>query len=136
MSKSLTLVLATSTYLSESPTTVLRLAEKAVSKGYDVNVWTFEEAVTLSNKEQVEHREPAAVEKVIGEKHPAFAHALEPLLKKGVHKPKLDWVACVLCVQERGVEKHQMQGVTIGTLGDVWKYVKESDRAVFIPTYR
>ncbi|MFQ5762182.1 MAG: DsrE family protein [Candidatus Bathyarchaeia archaeon] len=136
MSKSLTLVLSTGTYLNEAPTSVLRLAEKAVTKGYDVNVWAFEEAVTLSNKDQIEHREPAAVEKVIGETHPTYANALEPLLKKGVHTPKFDWVSCVLCVQERGVEKHQMQGVTIGTLGDVWKYVKESDRAVFVPAYR
>ncbi len=136
MGKSLSIILATGTYMREAPTTVLRLTEKCLEKGYDVNVWTFEEAVTLSNKDQIEHREPAAIEKVIGEKHPAFAHALEPLLKKGIHRPKLDWVACVLCVQERGVEKHQMQGITIGTLGDGWRFVKEADRAIFIPTYR
>lgn len=136
MGKALTMVLATGTYLREAPTTVLRIAEKALAKGYDVNVWAFEEAVTLSNKDQAEHREPAAVEKVIGEKHKAYGHALEPILKKGIHRPKMDWTSCILCVQERGVEKHQMQGVTIGTLGDAWKYVKESDKVVYIPTYR
>jgi tRNA 2-thiouridine synthesizing protein D len=134
--KRVTIMLATGSYLREAPTTVLRLVEKLLQKGVDVNVWAFEEAVTLTNKDQIDHNEPSSLQKVLGEKHGHISRSIDMLLRAGLHGAKLDWVSCILCVQERGVEKHQMGGAIIGTLGDLWKFIKSADKVISIPTYR
>lgn len=134
--KRVAIVLATGSYQREAPTTVLRLVEKLLQRGVDVNVWAFEEAVTLTNKDQIDHNEPGSLQKVLGEKHPNIGRFIDQLIRAGLHGAKLDWVSCILCVQERGVEKHQMGGSIVGTLGDLWKFVKAADRVICIPTYR
>ncbi|MFY9268804.1 MAG: DsrE family protein [Candidatus Manganitrophaceae bacterium] len=134
--KRISIVLATGSYQREAPTTVLRLVEKLLQRGVDVNVWAFEEAVTLTNKDQIDHNEPGSLQKVLGEKHPNIGRFIDQLLRAGLHGAKLDWVSCILCVQERGVEKHQMGGAIVGTLGDLWKFVKAADKVICIPTYR
>ncbi len=134
--KKVAIVIATGSYMREAPTTVLRLIEKLLQRGIDVNVWAFEEAVTLTNKDQIDHAEPGSLQKVLGEKHTHVSKFIDMLLRAGLHGAKLDWVSCILCVQERGVEKHQMGGAIIGTLGDLWKFIKAADRVIAIPTYR
>lgn len=134
--KRVAIMIATGSYLRESPTTVLRLTEKLLQRGVDVNVWAFEEAVTLTNKDQIDHNEPSSLQKVLGEKHGHVSRAIDALMRAGLHGAKLDWVSCILCVQERGVEKHQMGGSIIGTLGDLWKFIRAADRVISIPTYR
>ncbi len=134
--KTVAIVLATGSYEREAPTTVLRLAEKLLERGVNVNVWAFEEAVTLTNKDQIDHSEPGALHGVLGEKHSHVSKYIDMLLRAGLHGAKLDWVSCILCVQERGVEKHQMNSVTIGTLGDLWKFIRAADRVITIPSYR
>jgi tRNA 2-thiouridine synthesizing protein D len=134
--KRIAIVLATGSYQREAPTTVLRLVEKLLQRGVDVNVWAFEEAVTLTNKDQIDHAEPGSLQKVLGEKHPNIGRFIDQLIRAGLHGAKLDWVSCILCVQERGVEKHQMGGSIIGSLGDLWKFIKAADRVIAIPTYR
>jgi tRNA 2-thiouridine synthesizing protein D len=134
--RSVAIVLATGSYEREAPTTVLRLAEKLLQRGVNVNVWAFEEAVTLTNKDQIDHSEPGALQGILGEKHSHVSKYIDMLLRAGLHGAKLDWVSCVLCVQERGVEKHQMNAVTIGTLGDLWRFIRAADRVITIPSYR
>lgn len=134
--KRVCIMLATGSYLREAPTTVLRLTEKLLQKGVDVNVWAFEEAVTLTNKDQIDHKEPSSLQKVLGEKHGHVGRSIDMLMRAGLHGAKLDWVSCILCVQERGTEKHQMGGAIIGTLGDLWKFIKSADKVISIPTYR
>lgn len=134
--KRVAVVLATGSYQREAPTTVLRLVEKLLQRGVDVNVWAFEEAVTLTNKDQIDHAEPGSLQKVLGEKHPNIGRFIDQMIRAGLHGAKLDWVSCILCVQERGVEKHQMGGAIVGTLGDLWKFIKAADRVIAIPTYR
>ncbi len=134
--RTITFMIATGSYLREAPTTLLRLTEKLLERGVNVNVWAFEEAVILTNKDQIDHSEPSSLQKVLGEKHSHVGKAIDALMRAGLHGAKLDWVSCILCVQERGVEKHQMQGAIIGTLGDLWKFIRGSDKAISIPTYR
>jgi tRNA 2-thiouridine synthesizing protein D len=134
--KRVAIVMATGNYQREAPTTVLRLVEKLLQRGVDVNVWAFEEAVTLTNKDQIDHNEPGSLQKVLGEKHPNIGRFIDQLIRAGLHGAKLDWVSCILCVQERGVEKHQMGGAIVGTLGDLWKFIKAADKVICIPTYR
>jgi tRNA 2-thiouridine synthesizing protein D len=122
--------------MREAPTTVLRLTEKLLERGIEVNVWAFEEAVTLTNRDQIEHSEPPSLRKVIGDKHAYVGKFIDQLLRAGLHTSKLDWVTCILCAQERGVEKHQMNGVIVGTLGDLWKFVGSADQVIAIPAYR
>jgi|UniRef100_A0A7C3QR62 tRNA 2-thiouridine synthesizing protein D len=130
------IVISTGSYMREAPTTVLRLAEKLLERDIEVNIWAFEEAVTLTNREQVEHSEPPSLRKVIGDKHAYVGKFIDQLLRAGLHTGKLDWVTCILCAQERGVEHHQMNGVIVGTLGDLWKFVRSADQVIAIPAYR
>ncbi|OOH80678.1 DsrE/DsrF/TusD sulfur relay family protein [Leptospirillum ferriphilum] len=134
--RKVTLILSTGSYLREAPTTVLRLVEKLLERGIEVNVWAFEEAVTLTNRDQIEHSEPPSLRKVIGDKHAYIGKFIDQLLRAGLHTSKLNWVTCILCAQERGVEHHQMNGVMIGTLGDLWKFVQSADQVIAIPAYR
>lgn len=134
--KDVTIVLDSNAYLREAPNTVMRLAEALLKKGVNVNIWTFEEAVSLSNKGQLAHAEPPAVQPLLGESHRAVGDYVDLLLKAGVHGAKLSWLACILCVQERGVFDRQMNGVIIGTLGDMWRFVKETGKTLFVPSYR
>ncbi|EAY56198.1 MAG: Hypothetical protein C75L2_00600008 [Leptospirillum sp. Group II 'C75'] len=134
--RKVTLILSTGSYLREAPTTVLRLVEKLLERGIEVNVWAFEEAVTLTNRDQIEHSEPPSLRKVIGDKHAYIGKFIDQLLRAGLHTSKLNWVTCILCAQERGVEHHQMNGVMIGTLGDLWKFIQSADQVIAIPAYR
>ncbi|MBI4319483.1 MAG: DsrE family protein [Chloroflexi bacterium] len=134
--KRVAFVLPTGTYQREAPTTVLRLTERLLQRGVEVNVWTFEEGTSITNRDQIEHAEPASLKEIIGDKHPPTGKFVDALLRAGLHGAKLDWVSCVLCVQERGVHNHQMNGVIIGTLGDLWKFVRNADKVIAIPAYR
>ncbi len=129
-------ILATGSYQREAPTTVLRLAEKLLERGIEVNVWAFEEAVTLTNRDQIEHNEPPSLREVLGDRHAPIGRFIDQLLRVGLHGTKMDWVTCILCAQERGVERHQIGGAIIGTLGDLWKFVKGADQVIAIPVYR
>jgi tRNA 2-thiouridine synthesizing protein D len=130
------IILSTGSYQREAPTTVLRLAEKLLERGIEVNVWAFEEAVTLTNRDQIEHNEPPSLKKILGDKHAYVGKFIDQLLRVGLHGAKMDWVTCILCAQERGVDRHQMGGAIIGTLGDLWKFVGDADQVIAIPTYR
>lgn len=130
------LILSTGSYQREAPTTVLRLAEKLLERGIEVNVWAFEEAVTLTNRDQIEHNEPPSLRSVLGDKHACVGKFIDQLLRVGLHGAKMDWVTCILCAQERGVDNHQMGGAIIGTLGDLWKFIGAADQVIAIPSYR
>lgn len=130
------IILSTGSYQREAPTTVLRLAEKLLERGVEVNVFAFEEAVTLTNRDQIEHNEPPSLRKVLGDRHVYVGKFVDQLLRAGLHGAKMDWVTCILCAQERGVEHHQIGGSIVGTLGDLWKFVRDADHVLAIPTYR
>jgi len=130
------IILSTGSYQREAPTTVLRLAEKLLERDIEVNVFAFEEAVTLTNRDQIEHNEPPSLRKVLGDRHVFVGKFVDQLLRVGLHGAKMDWVTCILCAQERGVENHQIGGAIVGTLGDLWKFVRGADHVIAIPTYR
>jgi tRNA 2-thiouridine synthesizing protein D len=130
------IILSTGSYQREAPTTVLRLAEKLLERGVEVNVFAFEEAVTLTNQDQIEHNEPPSLRKVLGDRHVYVGKFVDQLLRAGLHGAKMDWVTCILCAQERGVEHHQIGGAIVGTLGDLWKFVRSADHVLAIPVYR
>ena len=134
--KVVTIGIATASYQREAPTTVLRLTEKLLQKGAHVNIWTFEEAVTLTNKDQKDHQEPPGLHEVAGKQHTYVGKFVDGIMKAGLHSGALKWVVCILCVQERGVEAHQMNGAIIGTFADFWKFANASDKLIMIPTYR
>ncbi len=132
----ITIGIATSSYQREAPTTVLRLAEKLLERGHHVNIWGFEEAVTLTNANQKDHSEPPGLHEVAGKQHTYVGKFVDGIIRAGLHSGALKWVSCILCVQERGVDANQMGGVVIGTFGDFWKFAHNSDRLIMIPTYR
>ena len=131
-----TIGIAMSSYQREGPTTMLRLAEKLLAKGAHVNIWTFEEGTTLTNKDQKDHLEPPGLREVSGQQHTYVGKFVDGIMRAGLHSGALKWVVCILCVQERGTEFHQMNGAVIGTFADFWKFAHASDRLIMMPTYR
>lgn len=130
--KTLTIGLVSGPYTREAPTTAMRIAAKALEKGYGVNMWTYEDAVVITDRGQRQHPEPNTPVTAGKEEHSVVGEYAEALLKRGIHEPKLDWVACVLCLMERGLHEHQLPGVTIGTFADFWRFAAESHRTLLI----
>jgi sulfur relay (sulfurtransferase) complex TusBCD TusD component (DsrE family) len=83
-------------YGSETPLTVLRLVDTALSKGYNVNVLAYEDAVLLTAKAQKQHDDPIWKDKAehhtdAGKAHSTTAEFVERLLEKGKDEPRLHW---------------------------------------------
>ncbi len=134
--KTVPIGIATSSYQREAPTTMLRRAEKLLERAAHVNMWTFEEGTTLSNKDQQDHQEPPGLQAVSGRQHTYVGKFVDGIMRAGLHSGALKWVVCILCVQERGTEFHQMNGAVIGTFADFWQFAHASDRLIMMPTYR
>ena len=83
-------------YANETPVTVFRLVDTALSKGYDVNVLAYEDAVLLTAKAQKQHEDPIWKDKPqhhtdAGKAHSTTAEFVERLLEKGQGEPHLSW---------------------------------------------
>jgi sulfur relay (sulfurtransferase) complex TusBCD TusD component (DsrE family) len=83
-------------YGNETPVTVFRLVDTALSKGYDVNVLAYEDAVLLTAKAQKQHEDPIWKDKPqhhtdAGKAHSTTAEFVERLLEKGQGEPHLSW---------------------------------------------
>lgn len=83
-------------YGSETPLTVFRLADTALSRGYNVNVLAYEDAVLLTAKAQKQHDDPIWKDRDwhhtdAGKAHSTTAEFVERLLEKGKGEPHLNW---------------------------------------------
>jgi len=92
MARTLTVSFMDPPYESETTTTVLRIADAALNKGHNVNVFAYEGAVTLTMKEQAPHPNPVKGTSVEEQDHPTTANFVEGLFKKGKGSSKLDWI--------------------------------------------
>jgi tRNA 2-thiouridine synthesizing protein D len=120
-------------YESATSTTALRIITAALEKGIDVNVFAYEGAVCLPLKDQVPHANPVKGTTLEEEEHPTTKAFVSSLLAMGQDKPRLTWVNCGLCVDERGAQ-NVVDGVKRGSPADFFKMAGDSTNTLVIPT--
>ena len=132
--KTLTFAIMDAPYENARSTTALRLIDLAIRRGYDVNVFAYEGAVSLPFAKQTPHPNAVHGRDAAQEDHPNpkdwIAALLEAAAKKG---SKIDWVQCGLCVDERGAAEF-IPGLRRGSPADFLKFAEESDNTLVIPT--
>ncbi len=132
--KSLTFAFMDGPYESARSTTLLRLVDRAVQRGFDVNVFAYEGAVAVPFARQAPHANPVHGRDVAEEDHPNPKDWVAALFSEARRRgTRLDWVQCGLCVDERGVGEW-VDGPRRGSPADLWKFVESSDNALVIPT--
>jgi len=120
-------------YESANSTTAFRIIHAALEQGINVNVFAYEGAVSLSLKDQAPHANPVKGTSIDEEEHPTTRAFVSSLLAMGGDKPRLTWVNCGLCVDERGAA-NAVDGVRRGSPADFFKMVGESTDTLVIPT--
>ena len=132
--KTLTFALMDAPYESARSTTALRLIDLAVRRGYNVNVFAYEGAVSVPFAKQAPHPNAVHGRDVADEDHPNPKDWVQAVMEEAARRGgKVDWVQCGLCVDERGVSE-SIPGTRRGSPADFWKFVQESDNTLVIPT--
>ena len=133
MADTLTVAIMDAPYEAAASTTALRIIASALRKGINVNVFAYEGAVSLTMKDQAPHANPVKGTSVEEEDHPTTRDLVAALVEVGKSEPKLTWVNCGLCVDERGAG-NWIDGVKRGGPADFLKMANESTRTLVIPT--
>jgi tRNA 2-thiouridine synthesizing protein D len=132
--KSLTFAIMDPPYENARSTTALRLIDMALDKGFNVNVFAYEGAVSLPFAKQAPHPNAVHGRDAEQEDHPNPKDWVAALMKKAAGKGlTIDWVQCGLCVDERGVAE-SVEGTRRGTPGDFLKFSQDSANTLVIPT--
>jgi tRNA 2-thiouridine synthesizing protein D len=129
----LTVAIMDAPYEAAASTTAFRIIAAALGKGINVNVFAYEGAVSLTMKEQAPHANPVKGTNVEEEEHPTTKDLVASLLELGKTEPRLSWVNCGLCVDERGTG-NWIDGVKRGSPADFFKMAVESTNTLVIPT--
>ena len=134
MAKTLSLLIMDPPYEAAASTTAMRIADAALKKGVNVNVFAFEGAVSLTMSGQAAHPNPVHGTSVEEEKHPTTKNFVSALFRQAKEKGvKLDWVNCGFCVDERGAG-NWVEGPRRGGPPDFAKMVEGSDQTLIIAT--
>jgi tRNA 2-thiouridine synthesizing protein D len=126
--RTLTLAIMDAPYEAAASTTAFRIIAAALERGIHVNVFAYEGAVALTQKDQAPHANPVKGTSVEQEEHPTTKDLVAALLE-----PRLTWVNCGLCVDERGAG-NVIDGVKRGSPADFFKMAVESTTTLVIPT--
>ncbi len=132
--KTLTFALMDPPYETERSTTVLRLIEIALRRGYHVKVFAYEGAVYLPFAAQKPHANAVHGRDVEEENHLVASVVVASLFELAqTQAVTLEWVNCGLCVDERGAFD-AVPGVRRGSPADFLKFAKESDNTLVVGT--
>jgi tRNA 2-thiouridine synthesizing protein D len=131
--RTLTLAIMDAPYEAAASTTAFRIIASALERGVNVNVFAYEGAVSLTMKEQAPHANPVKGTSVEEEDHPTTKDLVAALVELGRSEPRLSWVNCGLCVDERGAG-NWIDGVKRGGPADFLKMTLESTNTLVIPT--
>jgi tRNA 2-thiouridine synthesizing protein D len=129
----LTVAVMDAPYEAAASTTAFRIIAAALGKGVSVNVFAYEGAVSLTGRDQAPHANPVKGTTVEEEEHPTTKDLVAALLELGRGEPRLSWVNCGLCVDERGAG-NVIDGVTRGGPPDFLKMALASTTTLVIPT--
>jgi tRNA 2-thiouridine synthesizing protein D len=133
MPDTLTLAIMDAPYEAAASTTAFRIVAAALGKGLNVNVFAYEGAVSLTMKEQAPHANPVKGTTVEEEDHPTTKDLVAALVDLGRSEPRLTWVNCGLCVDERGA-RNVIDGVKRGSPADFLAMATEATTTLVIPT--
>jgi tRNA 2-thiouridine synthesizing protein D len=89
--------------------------------------------VSLTVKEQAPHANPVKGTSVEQEEHPTTKDLVAALLELGRSEPRLNWVNCGLCVDERGAGSW-IDGVKRGGPANFLEMAVASTTTLVIPT--
>lgn len=132
--KTLTFSLMDAPFEQARTTTVLRIIDLAIAKGYNVNVFAYEGAVSLPFAQQKPHANSVHGRDIDEEDHPLTKDWIASLMLKAEKNGcKLDWINCGLCEDERGVNP-PIQGCRRGTPNDLLQWAINSDGTLIIGT--
>lgn len=132
--KTLTFAIMDAPYESARSTTVFRLMDIAARRGYDINVFAYEGAVSIPFARQKGHANAVHGRDEEEEHHPLPKEWVTAIMNLAKEKGgRVDWVNCGLCVDERGMDE-AVEGVRRGTPGDFWKMAESSDNTLVIAT--
>src|SRR5262245_42794125 len=123
--RTLTVALMDAPYEAAASTTAFRIIACALERGVNVNVLAYEGAVSLTMKDQAPHANPVKGTTVEEEDHPTTKDLVAALIELGRSEPRLAWVNCGLCVDERGAG-NWIDGVKRGGPADFLKMALES----------
>ena len=126
--RTLTLAIMDAPYEAAASTTAFRIMAAALERGIRVNVFAYEGAVCLTQKDQAPHANPVKGTTVDQEEHPTTKD-----LVAGLMGPGLSWVNCGLCVDERGAG-NWIDGVKRGSPADFFAMAVASTATLVIPT--
>ena len=126
--RTLTLAIMDAPYEAAASTTAFRIVAAALERGIHVNVFAYEGAVCLTQKDQAPHANPVKGTTVDQEEHPTTKD-----LVAGLMGPGLSWVNCGLCVDERGAG-NSIDGVKRGSPADFFAMAVASTATLVIPT--
>lgn len=130
----LTFLLMDAPFEQQRTTTAFRMMDAALEKGYNVNVFTYEGAVSLSFAHQKPHANSIHGRTFEEENHPLTKDWVAALQKKAKEKGcTFDWVNCGLCVDERGVQE-AIEGCRRGGPKDFWEWATQSSSTLVIGT--
>ena len=126
--KTLTILLMDPPYETENTTTALRIADAVLRKGHKVRIFAYEGAVSLTMSQQKQHPNPVKNQDVAQADHPTTIRTIQSLFKKG----PMEWIACGMCVDERGVDF--IPEAKRGGPKDFYEWVKDSTNTLVIGT--
>jgi len=115
-------------YETENTTTALRIIDAALKKGHKVRAFAYEGAVSLTMSQQKQHPNSVKGQDAAQADHPTTVRAIQSLFKTG----NLEWIACGMCVDERGVDF--IPEAKRGAPKDFLEWVKTSDNTLVIAT--
>ncbi len=132
--KTLTFMLMDAPFENARTTTAMRLIDIAARRGYDINVFAYEGAVSLPFAGQKQHPNAVHGHDVVQEDHPLPREWVEAVVQEAAKNGgRVDWVNCGLCVDERGAVD-AVAGVRRGSPADFWKMATSSDNTLVIAT--
>lgn len=124
----LTFVLMDPPFEDARSTTALRLIGAALRRGCAVNVFAYEGAVALAQRDQRGHPGTEPVGHALP--HRWVVALLQEAAARGL---TVDWVHCTPCVDERGADD-AVPGVRLGGPADLKAFVERSANTLVIPT--
>jgi tRNA 2-thiouridine synthesizing protein D len=130
--KTLTFVIMDAPFENARTTTAMRLFDICARRGYNLNVFAYEGAVSLAFAKQAQHANAFHGRDVAQEDHPLPKDWIAALIAETEKNGgKVEWINCGLCVDERGVGEF-IPGTKRGSPADLWKMAESSDNTLVI----
>lgn len=118
----MTIILGEPPYGRERAYLTMRFILSAMHERHDVNLFLFEEAIYLPQKEQESAETPADLD----EKLSNCKNLMKSAIEMGANVK-----VCGVCARERALSQEDLiEGATIGAMQDLIRWIMEADKVV------